>query len=344
MNLKAIFPAGATELTVNGLHQWDYGRKLDIHAPDLPAIVEVHFACPGMDEAIVRVGSAAGGVVTVAIPDRCLEQSSPITAWVYEVGENYGQTLKTLTLNIMPRTRPQTAEAIDPENSDKYTEAVAAMNEAAAAMQNGDIKAKEADSATEADKANKIKTIVITSYKDLMSYIPLYPNANYNSYAVAINDYPITLSDGTVLPAWGTGMLVVEADASLTLTYPDGSIISAFCVNNDPCTWSVKKLKQKPDEASKADSADSADEAKCLVLPSNVYPYNYPTCGEGLYCITLSNNETLLISIVDEEKLAYSTRSATGGYVLWNPTNETFTVESRSASITKTVCIAQYDF
>lgn len=134
MNLKAIFPSGATELTVNGLHQWDYGRKLDIHAPDLPALVEVHFACPGMDEAIVRVSSAVGGVTTVAIPDRCLEQSSPITAWVYEVGETSGQTIKTLTLNIKARTRPQAEGTIDPETSDKYTEAVGAMNEAIARM------------------------------------------------------------------------------------------------------------------------------------------------------------------------------------------------------------------
>lgn len=134
MTLKAIFPTGITELTVNGLHQWDYGRKLEIHASDLPALVEVHFACPGMEEAIVRVGSAVGGVVTVVIPDRCLEQSAPITAWVYEVGETYGQTIKALTLNIMKRARPQVAETITPEICDKYTEAVGAMNETIARM------------------------------------------------------------------------------------------------------------------------------------------------------------------------------------------------------------------
>lgn len=134
MSLKAIFPAGITELTVNGLHQWDYGRKLEIHATDLPALVEVHFACPGMDEATVRVSSAVGGVATVAIPDRCLEQSSPVTAWVYEVGETSGQTIKTLTLNVKARTRPQAGGEITPELSDKYTEAVEAMNETIARM------------------------------------------------------------------------------------------------------------------------------------------------------------------------------------------------------------------
>lgn len=325
MNLKAIFPAGATELTVNGLHQWDHGRKLDIHAPDLPAIVEVHFACPGMDEAIVRVGSAAGGVVTVAIPDRCLEQSSPITAWVYEVGENYGQTLKTLTLNIMPRMRPQTAEAIDPETSDKYTEAVAAMNEATAAMQNGDIKAKEADSATEADKASKIKTIVIKSYDDLMSYIPLIPKANYNSYAVAINDYPITFPDGTVLPAWGTGMLVVEADASLTLTYPDGSIISAFCVNTDPCTWSVKKLSGV-----------------------SIVPFDHKVTAPGLYAVTLrysGESHTHMLSIVDLNKRVQSVPDSNGYYAIYVPGSNVIAPNNEAVvSVEEVVCIAKYDF
>lgn len=129
MNLIAMIPAGIDAVTVNGLHQWDYGRELEIHSADLPALVEVHFACPGMNEAIVRVGSAVDGTVAVAIPDRCLEQSAPITAWVFEIGENNGQTIKTLTLNVTPRVRPQMAPSLDPEIADKYTEAVGAMNE-----------------------------------------------------------------------------------------------------------------------------------------------------------------------------------------------------------------------
>ena len=45
MNIKAFFPAGVDSITVSGLTQWDYGRKLEIQADDLPALVEVHFAC-----------------------------------------------------------------------------------------------------------------------------------------------------------------------------------------------------------------------------------------------------------------------------------------------------------
>lgn len=113
---------------------------------------------------------------------------------------------------------------------------------------------------TNADSANKIKSIIIRNYEELMSYIPLYPNAGYNSYAVANNEYAIKLPDGTVIPEWSSGILVVDADATLTLTCSDGSIISAYC-NNATNTWTVQKLKQKPDEASHADSATYADNA-----------------------------------------------------------------------------------
>ena len=131
MNVKAIIPHGQTVMTVNGLHQWDYGQKLEIHSDDLPAMIEVHFACLGMDEAIVRSCSKIDGrgVFEAAIPDRCLEQSAPITAWVCEVGATSGTTVKTLTLVVTPRVRPQRPESSVLEAvSDKYTEAVAAMN------------------------------------------------------------------------------------------------------------------------------------------------------------------------------------------------------------------------
>lgn len=126
-NLKAIIPHGQTEITINGLHQWDYGRKLEIHASDLPAIIEVHFACAGMGTAVVRSCAVIEGVAEVAIPNRCLESSTPITAWIYAVGETSGVTIKTLTLSVIARMQPQPAATISEDVSDKYTEAIAAM-------------------------------------------------------------------------------------------------------------------------------------------------------------------------------------------------------------------------
>ena len=39
MIIKAIIPAGVTELTVHGLHQWNYGQQLEIAAEALPTVV-----------------------------------------------------------------------------------------------------------------------------------------------------------------------------------------------------------------------------------------------------------------------------------------------------------------
>jgi hypothetical protein len=105
-NIKVFIPEGATAAVAIGLHQWDYGRLLEIHDATLPAATEVHFACVGMDEAQVRTGSLSDGVLTVPIPDGCLEQSTPITAWVYEDDGRSGKTTKTITLPLLPRPKP----------------------------------------------------------------------------------------------------------------------------------------------------------------------------------------------------------------------------------------------
>lgn len=131
MNIKAIFPPGMTEITVNGLHQWDYGRKLEIRADDLPTIIEVHFSCRGMKDAVVRTCAVEDGAVEVTIPDLCLEQTSPITAWIYEIGETYGATAKTITLTVIPRTRPQSVVPPSADIPNKYTDALVAMNTSA---------------------------------------------------------------------------------------------------------------------------------------------------------------------------------------------------------------------
>lgn len=153
MNLIAIIPAGMQVATVNGLTQWDYGRKLEIRSEELPAMVEVHFACEGMQTAIVRACEALGGVAEATIPDTCLEQTSPITAWVYAIGETSGETIMTLTLPIQARVRPQTCTTPPEEITDKYTEAVTAMNEAVDSLKEGGVTVNNALHANVADKA-----------------------------------------------------------------------------------------------------------------------------------------------------------------------------------------------
>ena len=128
MAIKAIFSAGVDTLTVSGLHQWDYGQKLEIHGLGLPAMIEVHFACLNMAEAHVRIGTTADGVTTVAIPDGCLEHDTPLRAWVYVVDATSGRTERTIMLPIAARTKPQGAESRPPFVADEYAETLEQIN------------------------------------------------------------------------------------------------------------------------------------------------------------------------------------------------------------------------
>ena len=153
MNIQAIFTDGATELTVHGLSRWDYGRILEIHHPDLPAVLEVHFAAVGDVEAIVRAVAGINGVAETAIPDTLLEQTRPILAWAYVIGETSGETMLTVVLPVKDRARPTPAAPIPEEVGDKYTEAVAAVNAQVEALKAGNVTVANALKATQAETA-----------------------------------------------------------------------------------------------------------------------------------------------------------------------------------------------
>ena len=155
MSIKAVFLAGQTDITVNGLHQWDYGQQLEIRASDLPALIEVHFACAGMTDAVVRACSGTLGVYRAAIPDACLEQTSPVVAWIYRIDGvgTAGATVKTITLPIIARTRPQANATVPEIITDKYTELIAAINAEVETLARGDVVVAEARDADEAKHA-----------------------------------------------------------------------------------------------------------------------------------------------------------------------------------------------
>lgn len=159
MPIVAKFPAGVTEVTVNGLHQWDYGQQLQIESDDLPAVVEVHFAYAKIDEAIVRSCAVVNGVATVTIPDLCLEQTAQIIAWVFVIDEASGTTKKTIKMNVIARKMPESVPDIPEDFTDKYTEAITAFNKNAealkSALNDGTVVAKEAKHALSADTASK---------------------------------------------------------------------------------------------------------------------------------------------------------------------------------------------
>ncbi len=165
MSIKVSIPTGKEVVSATGLYQWDYGQILEIESPDIGSeVVEVHFACANMTEAIVRPCSFSNGVGTVVIPDQCLEQTTPVTAWVYRIETIYdaagmvvsveGRTIKTITLPITARTRPSIAREIPQVFSDKYTELISEINEAVDGLEHGNITAAKAIDADNANKAD----------------------------------------------------------------------------------------------------------------------------------------------------------------------------------------------
>jgi len=159
MAIKAKIPSGQNYVRTSAMYQWDYGQTLEIEADALPSLIEVHFACHGMAEAVVHTCSAVNGVATVAIPDRCLEQASEITAWVYEIEGTAGRTIYSITIPITARTRPARSESVPQTVQDTYTQLITEVNELLEALQSGAVnvgyaaKAGLADKATTADSA-----------------------------------------------------------------------------------------------------------------------------------------------------------------------------------------------
>ena len=154
MAIKALFQSGNVEALTDSLYQWDYGQELEIEAVDLGTQeIEVHFACPNMTEAIVKPCYLASGIGVVTIPDDCLERSSTITAWIYEIVGTQGRTRKVVKIPVIARTRPSVGHDIPTEICDRYTELINDVNEALGDLENGNIVVKKATTAESANSA-----------------------------------------------------------------------------------------------------------------------------------------------------------------------------------------------
>ena len=104
--LEAIFNETTITVTLTGLFQWDFGQKLYIKGLSLPEVLEVHFANNREKEAIVRTAITQGDYSVVSIPDEMLEKNADIIAYVYLVGNDYGETIRSVILKIEPRLKP----------------------------------------------------------------------------------------------------------------------------------------------------------------------------------------------------------------------------------------------
>lgn len=178
MAIKVGFLAGETEKRASSLYQWDYGQTLEIEAPYLPTIVEVHFACRDMKDAIVCVCSATLGVATVTIPDLCLEHTGEITAWVYGIEGTSGRTMYRITIPIVSRARPSRSDAIPEDVQDNYTQLISEVNEAVEKITDGAVVAARATHAETATNATNASNAASASHAESAANATNATNAN----------------------------------------------------------------------------------------------------------------------------------------------------------------------
>lgn len=126
--IEAIFHDGINVITVMGLTQWDYGQQLKIKGLDLPPTIEVHFSNNVEKEAIVMVGTQETDGTVVDIPDVLLEKCHDITAYVYVIELDSGETIKAINLKVEPRVKPSDYISQNPDAQEILEEAIAKIN------------------------------------------------------------------------------------------------------------------------------------------------------------------------------------------------------------------------
>lgn len=223
MAIKAKIPSGQNSFRTNPMWQWDYGQTLEIEAENLPSLIEVHFACREMTEAVVHTCSAVNGVATVAIPDRCLEQTSDITAWVYEIDGTAGRTIYSVTIPITARTRPARSESIPQTVQDTYTQLITEVNELLASLQNGGVNvgyANTAGSALHAATAKSAETATSANTAGIATTAVNDSNGN------KISDTYMKIPEGYTVLARGENIsegfyhfIMVEKDSDLGYSF-----------------------------------------------------------------------------------------------------------------------------
>ena len=284
---KVVFPENATSITVAGLYQWDYGQVLEIECHDIGSeIVEVHFACHNMSEAIVRPCTFANGIGTVIIPDRCLEQTSAITAWIYRVDGTGGHTIKTITLPLTPRTRPGKTRDIPAETVDKYGELIEQVNVAVEALEAGTITAANALNAKTAESATTAQNAVSASYATSAGSSTIAGSATYASSVLVSPDYcfiEITDGGGTTDINFAAGLYFVAYSDSYGKTVLSG--VGYIGANEGSLNTYIVPLGTGIlyyDEYG-SDSTASGAGAEVSVISSSEYGLSIPSSGTLIF-------------------------------------------------------------
>ena len=105
--IEVVFTETTTAITATGLFQWDYGQELRVKGLSMSEVSEIHFSNSKEKEAMVSPATNHGDYISCLIPDALLTKSLDITAWVYDIQPTSGETVRTITLKVEPRTKPQ---------------------------------------------------------------------------------------------------------------------------------------------------------------------------------------------------------------------------------------------
>lgn len=110
--LKAIFNDDCTELTVEGLSQWDKGRTLEIQYSDMPKFCKVNFGfANGRTSMPVYPKEIGGGAMLLDIPNSLISYSYDLIAYVYEIYPD-GRQIATKVINLPIEKRPKPMDYI----------------------------------------------------------------------------------------------------------------------------------------------------------------------------------------------------------------------------------------
>jgi len=113
--LRVDFKDDRKNITVIGLDQWDYGQKLEIYGiPDVTH-AEVHFCCESDTEALIKQAQVTDHI-TADIPDKLLRTGENLKAYVYIATATEGKTIRTITMIVNRRQRPEDYTALPEKN------------------------------------------------------------------------------------------------------------------------------------------------------------------------------------------------------------------------------------
>lgn len=106
--IKVTFEEGIDNITSEtGLFQWDTGQPFEIHGvAGLEVAPKVHFATKMSDTAVVVQGELTNDVIKCIIPDIVVSHGFPILAFIYYEQALNKKTIRTVTIPVTKRTKP----------------------------------------------------------------------------------------------------------------------------------------------------------------------------------------------------------------------------------------------